>query len=399
MRLRIPSIRFQIIFLVILLIFTSALFFRSYFIESFHLFDETSETLSINENTRQLYEKYESQLNDKSKEEFRRDVEEIMSTENQKAIARRVFINEVQLYSQFILTFLIIFVLILSVISFYFITRPIKRLQSATIELASGNLEARVKESSLSPLNDLIQSFNNMADELLANRRKLIQAEKDAAWRDMARVLAHEIKNPLTPMRLSLERLETKFAMKSDNLDEVFSKVTKVIHEEIDKLQNFASEFSNFSKLPNAVMENYNINDQIIEVCSPYETDIEISLDLQNELPSIFADNVQIKQVLDNLIQNSINASGDNNKIEITTFAEDSNISISIRDHGKGIEEEHLSEIFKPYFTKSKGGTGLGLAIVRRIVKNHGGNINVESSVGKGTVFTLSFPLDSSLEK
>jgi len=399
MRLRIPSIRFQIIFLVILLIFTSALFFRTYFIESFQLFNETSESLTINENTRQLYEKYESQLDDKLKEEFRTNVEEIMSIENQRAITRRVFINEVQLYSQFILTFLIIFVLILSIISFYFITRPIKRLQSATNELAAGNLEARVKESPLSPLNDLIQSFNNMAEELLTNRRKLIQAEKDSAWRDMARVLAHEIKNPLTPMRLSLERLESKFALKSDNLDEVFSKVTKVIHEEIDKLQNFASEFSNFAKLPSAVMEHYNINDQIIEVCSPYENDIEIDLNLQNELPNILADKIQIKQVLDNLIQNSINASDNKAKIKISTLSENSNVNVSIHDHGKGIEEDHVSEIFKPYFTKSKGGTGLGLAIVHRIVKNHGGNIKVKSTVGKGTTFTLSFPLDSSLEK
>lgn len=399
MRLRIPSIRFQIIFLVIFLIFLSVLFFRNYFIESFQDFSESSESLSLNESTLQLYEKYESQIDENAKEDFRRDVEEIMSTENQEAIARLVFINEVQLYSKFILTFLILFVLILSAISFYFITRPIKRLQRATNELAAGNLEARVKESPLSPLNDLILSFNNMAEELLTNRRKLIQAEKDAAWRDMARVLAHEIKNPLTPMRLSLERLETKFAMKSDNLDEIFSKVTKVIHEEIDKLQNFASEFSNFAKLPSAVMEHYNINDQIVEVCSQYENAVNIKLNLENELQDILADKVQMKQVLDNLIQNSINASEDKATIDINSFIEDGNINVSIRDYGKGIEKEHLREIFKPYFTKSKGGTGLGLAIVRRIVKNHGGNIDVESSIGKGTKLTLSFPLENSLEK
>ncbi|MCK4904038.1 MAG: HAMP domain-containing protein, partial [Candidatus Marinimicrobia bacterium] len=135
-----------------------------------------------------------------------------MSTENQKAIARRVFINEIELYSKFIFFFLTVSVIILFFISFYFITRPLKRLQDATLQLAQGNLTVSVKESKFSPLNDLIISFNTMSQELESNRKKIIQAEKDAAWRDMARILAHEIKNPLTPIRLSLERLEIKYA-------------------------------------------------------------------------------------------------------------------------------------------------------------------------------------------
>ena len=393
MRFRLPSFRIQIILLVILLIVTSVLFFRDFFINSFQSFYETSETLNTNEKSRTLYEDYNLQLNEVNREQFRQDIEEIMSTENQKAIARRVFINEIELYSKFIFFFLTVSVIILFFISFYFITRPLKRLQDATLQLAQGNLTVSVKESKFSPLNDLIISFNTMSQELESNRKKIIQAEKDAAWRDMARILAHEIKNPLTPIRLSLERLEIKYASKSKDLDAVFSNVTTVIHEEIDNLQTFAAEFSKFAKLPEAVMKHYNINKQLAEICIPYQTELKIDLNLEENLPSLFADKIQVKQVLENLIQNSINAAKDDFTIKINTYFTDSIINISIQDNGYGIDTKNINEIFKPYFTKSRGGTGLGLAIVKRIIESHGGSINVESQVDVGTTFNLSFPI------
>lgn len=398
MTFRLPSFRTQIILLVVLLIVTSVLFFREFFINSFQSFSDTSETLSTNEKSRKLFEEYNFQIDENNREQFRSDIEEIMSTENQKAIARRVFINEIELYSKFIFFFLTVIVIILFFISFYFITRPLKRLQDATLQLAQGNLAVIVKESRFSPLNDLIVSFNDMSYELLSNRKKLIQAEKDAAWRDMARILAHEIKNPLTPIRLSLDRLEMKYASKSKDLDTVFSSVTKVIHEEIDNLQTFASEFSKFAKLPEAVMKNYNVNKQLGEICTPYQTELRIDLKLDKNLPSLFADKIQIKQVFENLIQNSINAAKSDFIIKINTVFTDSEIIISIRDNGHGIEVKDINEIFNPYFTKSRGGTGLGLAIVKRIIENHGGSINVDSKIGVGTTFNLSFPIEHNQE-
>ena len=393
MTFKLPSFRVQIILLVVLLIVTSVLFFREFFINSFQSFSDTSETLSINEKSRKLYDDYNFQIDEINREQFRKDIEEIMSTENQKAIARRVFINEIELYSKFIFFFLTLIVIILFFISFYFITRPLKRLQDATIQLAQGNLAVIVKESRFSPLNDLIVSFNNMSHELLSNRKILIQAEKDSAWRDMARILAHEIKNPLTPIRLSLERLEMKYASKSKDLDTVFLNVTKVIHEEIDNLQTFATEFSKFARLPEAVMKHYNLNKQLTEICTPYQSELKIGLQLDEKLPSLFADKIQIKQVLENLIQNSINAATNDFVIKINTSFIDSEINISIQDNGQGIEAKDITEIFNPYFTKSRGGTGLGLAIVRRIIENHDGSINVESQISVGTTFNLSFPI------
>jgi two-component system nitrogen regulation sensor histidine kinase NtrY len=393
MKLHLPSFRSQIIILVILLIVTSVLFFRDFFINSFQSFSVTTETLNTNEKSRKLYEDYNLQLDKVNREQFRIDIEEIMSIENQKAIARSVFLNEIELYSKFIFFFLTASVVILFLISFYFITRPLKRLQDATLQLGQGNLSVQITESKFSPLNDLIISFNNMSQELQSNRKKLIQAEKDAAWRDMARVLAHEIKNPLTPMRLSLERLEAKYAMKSKDLDNVFSSVTRVIHEEIDNLQTFASEFSKFARLPEAVMNYYDVNKQLVDICTPYQSELKIDLQLDNTHPSIFADKIQIKQVLENLIQNSINAAKDDFTIKINTSHSNSNILIEIIDNGFGIEQNDIKEIFKPYFTKSQGGTGLGLAIVKRIIENHGGTIDVDSQVNVGTSFNISFPI------
>ena len=393
MRFRLPSFRTQIILLVVLLVVTSVLFFRDFFINSFQSFSETSETLSTNEKSRKLYEDYNLQLDEVHRDQFRKDIEEIMSTEKQKEIARHVFINEIELYSKFIFFFLTVSVIILFLISFYFITRPLKRLQDATIQLSQGNLSVSVKESKFSPLNDLIISFNTMFQELESNRKKIIQAEKDAAWRDMARILAHEIKNPLTPIRLSLERLEMKYASKSKDLDAVFSNVTTIIHEEIDNLQTFATEFSKFAKLPEAVMKYYDVNKQLAEICTPYQTELKIDLKLEEKLPLLFADKIQVKQILENLIQNSINAAKDDCIIKISTSFTDSIIYISIQDNGSGINTKNINEIFKPYFTKSRGGTGLGLAIVKRIIESHGGSINVKSQVDIGTTFNLSFPI------
>ncbi len=160
MKLHLPSFRSQIIILVILLIVTSVLFFRDFFINSFQSFSITTETLNTNEKSRKLYEDYNLQLDKANREQFRIDIEEIMSTENQKAIARSVFLNEIELYSKFIFFFLTISVVILFLISFYFITRPLKRLQDATLQLGQGNLSVQITESKFSPLNDLIISKN-----------------------------------------------------------------------------------------------------------------------------------------------------------------------------------------------------------------------------------------------
>jgi len=238
-----------------------------------------------------------------------------------------------------------------------------------------------------------------MAGELESNREKLIQAEKEVIWREMARVMAHEIKNPLTPIRLALERLERKRKSGESEFQNIFQSATSVIHEEIDNLQSLASEFSEFARLPEARISPHNLSEQLNEVIVPYRNQADFQMDLSDDLPPFYADRVQMKQVFVNLIQNAIQSSVNDCAISISTSIDDSKIKISISDNGSGISSEDMKRIFEPYFSKREKGTGLGLAIVKRIVEQHDGTIDLESQVGIGTTFTLTFPnLESNKE-
>jgi len=390
MRIPLPSFRIQIILLVLFFLINSVLFYRNYFLDSFSNYTQQISDLHMDDRISELYQEYSDQLPDTAKSEFRQDVESVLSIEKQSHLIRRIFRDELTVYSAFIFAFLSIAVLILFLFSFNLVTRPLHRLQSATDELSKGNWSIQVKESRFSPLNDLIVSFNRMTSELDENRKKLVQAEKESAWREMARVLAHEIKNPLTPMRLSLERLERKYEEKSSDFDKIFSRVAEVLHEEIDNLQELASEFSQFARLPKANLRQFDMADQMEDIIEPYLTEAKISLHKTSNALHFYGDRMQLKQVFVNLIQNSIQAGAPN--VDITCEV-DKQWIILFSDNGKGIPDENLPKIFEPYFTRREKGTGLGLAIVKRIVENHDGSIHVASTVGKGTVFTLTFPL------
>ncbi len=391
MRLPIPSYRVQIFIVVLFLIVNSVLFYRNFFLESFDEYVETVEQLQTNERLDTLYRTYAPLLKDEQPKQLKGDVEELLATEEQKALARKMFRRDLTLHSSFIFLFLTATVLILFFFSFSLITRPLRRLQSATEELSRGNWTVQVKESRFSPLNDLIVSFNGMIRELEQNRNQLVQAEKESAWREMARVLAHEIKNPLTPIRLSLERVEQKFRTGSKEVTSVMESASQVIREEIDNLESFANEFSRFARLPKAAFTQYDLNEQLSEIVEPYHDQVEINLQLDDQLPLIIADRSQMKQVFTNIIQNSIQSMDNGGHIAVTSQNDNGTIAVSVEDNGSGIAAEDLEQIFEPYFTRKKKGTGLGLAIVKRIVKNHNGSISVKSTTGKGTEVKLCF--------
>jgi nitrogen fixation/metabolism regulation signal transduction histidine kinase len=393
MRIPIPSFRVQIVLLVLFLVMNSALFLRNYFLDSFQSYSDQVDALKIDEKVNQVYQKYQGKLDQQSSAEFKADIEAILVTESQKTLAQRLFKNEIQLYSTFIYIFITIFALLLFFIGFYLITKPLQRLQTATVQLAKGDLSIEVRESRFSPLNDLILSFNTMTKELNSSRDRLIQAEKESAWRDMARVLAHEIKNPLTPIRLSIERLEDKYDSGSKDFDQVFNNVKKIIHEEVNNLQTLAGEFSQFARLPVAQPVKYSIHDQLQEIIKPYQDKAEFVLKINAETNHISADVNQMKQVFANLIQNSIQSLGtDDRLIEIETSSKSNDIQVVIKDHGQGIDPEDLEKIFDPYFSRREKGTGLGLAIVKRIIEQHNGTITAASRPRAGATFTLTFP-------
>lgn len=394
MRLPVPSFRVQIIILFSALLTVAVLLFRSYFIESFNDFRTQINYLELESKINEIYEEYNSGFTTSRQEEsFKNDIENLLIDVKQIDLTGDIVERELRVYSIFIYVFVIVTVLIVFLISFGLITRPLSRLQEATKELGRGNLNIFVKESKFSPINDLIMSFNAMTAELVENRNKLLEAEKEVMWREMAQVMAHEIKNPLTPIRLQMQRMEHKYLMGSDNFEEIFAEGMKIVNEEVENLQTLVNQFRNFAKMPSASFSNYDITEQLREIVSPYESEADIELDIEEDLPEFYGDKMQMKQVFVNLIQNAIQAMDSDRRLRITVTYQNNIFVVTVEDHGSGIEKEDLEKIFHPYFTKKKKGTGLGLAIVKRIVQSHEGGIYVESQKDKGTKFTIKIGL------
>lgn len=391
MRKFVPSFRLQIILLVSILLTASVLVFRSYFIDSFRTFQSQIEYLELDSKIISLYQEYQDDMEAGATDEFKNEVENLLMDVKQIELAGDFFEREIKVYSIFIFVFLILTVLIIFLVSFGLITRPLARLQEATKELAGGNLDIHVKESPFSPINDLIVSFNAMTAELVENRNKLLEAEKEMMWREMAQVMAHEIKNPLTPIRLQTQRLENKYMMGSDNLDKVFSEVMKIVNEEVDNLQALVNQFRDFAKMPSANFEEYSLKEQLREIVMPYDSEVNIICEIEEDPPQFYGDKMQMKQVFVNLVQNAIQSMDSQEDAELRIHAEydDPNFVITVSDNGSGIPKEDMEKIFKPYFTKKKKGTGLGLAIVKRIVQSHEGTIEVDSGPGEGTTFII----------
>lgn len=390
MKAPLPSFKIQILLIVFFLLLISAIFTRSFFIDEFKRYRNNINSLELESKMHNLYQNHHDILQ-------KQEIEPLLSDIKQIDLATDLFEKEITLYSTFIIIFTIAIVFIIFIIFLNLLTNPLTRLQTATQKMAKGDFNVRVKEAPLSPINNLIVSFNSMVAELELSRNKLLQAEKEMMWREMAQVMAHEIKNPLTPLRLSAQRLEQKYYSKSSDFDKVFSDSLEIINEEIDNLQTLVQEFSKFARMPSANFIHYNLNDQIKEIVTPYESKVNIQLDLDESLPKFYGDKMQMKQVFVNLIQNAIQSiKGSDGAISIITKYKSLKFIITIEDNGEGIQDEDLDKIFRPYFTKREKGTGLGLAIVKRIVSQHNGRIEVTSKKSKGTKFTIIIHLETS---
>ncbi len=387
--MKLPSFRIQILIIFLILFSAFAIFTRNFFINEFREYTEDIKSIELEQKIRNIYDKHKDIV---KKEE----VEPALSDLYQIQLASDHFEKNIKIYSISIVIFIVLVVFAMFMIFTNMITKPLTRLQAMTEKVAKGDLSARAKESKYSPINKLIVTFNRRMSELEASRDKLIQAEKDMMWREMAQVMAHEIKNPLTPLRLSAERLEYKYSSNSKDFDKVFSDSLEIINEEIDNLQTLVKEFSRFARMPSANFTKYNLNDQIKEIIKPYENQANIQINLQENMPIFYGDKMQMKQVFVNLIQNSIQAINKNGKISIVTTYENPKFQFIIEDNGEGIDKEDIDKIFRPYFTKNEKGTGLGLAIVKRIITQHNGTIDVESDKGKGTKFTIVIHLETS---
>jgi two-component system nitrogen regulation sensor histidine kinase NtrY len=225
---------------------------------------------------------------------------------------------------------------------------------------------------------------------------ELIKAQKVAAWREVARRIAHEIKNPLTPIQLSAQRLRRKQEKNSPDMDEVVRECTATIITEVEGMKRLVNEFSLFAKMPDAQPTPNDLHEIVTEACNLYEghKGIEIFRELDEDIPILNVDREQIRRVLINLLENAVEAMSDHGRIWIRTHYNDDlqMVTLEIGDEGEGIQPEDREKLFLPYFSRRKSGTGLGLAIVDRIVKDHGGYIRVKANTPRGTKFVIELP-------
>jgi two-component system nitrogen regulation sensor histidine kinase NtrY len=223
----------------------------------------------------------------------------------------------------------------------------------------------------------------------------LAQSERESAWREMAKQVAHEIKNPLTPMKLNIQHLQRIASINPDDMAERVNKVSEVLIEQIDTLSHIATEFSNFAKLPKTNPEIINVNEVLKNVAHLFKqnTDCEIKLYI-TQSQFILADREQCLRIFTNMLKNAEQAipADRQGKIEIITFSNETEVIIKIRDNGCGIPDELRARMFTPNFTTKTTGTGLGLAMVKNYITAFGGTIFFETVENEGTTFTISIP-------
>jgi len=279
------------------------------------------------------------------------------------------------------------------------ITRPVERLAVGARAVAAGDLSARVEVLSRDEIGELAQTFNRMTEQLLEQRERAIQAERVAAWRELARRLAHELKNPLFPLQITIENLQR--ARESSEFDEVFRESTATLLAELGNLKNIIGRFSDFAKMPAPRFENLDINEIVRGVMKLHDArlhaegraKVEPHLELASGGTRIQADPDQLRRALGNLVLNALDAMPEGGTMLVRTVLHDGGVRLAISDSGHGLTEEECQRLFTPYYTTKQHGTGLGLAIVQSVVSDHHGKISVSSAAGRGTTFTIDLPL------
>ena len=279
------------------------------------------------------------------------------------------------------------------------VTRPVKKLAAGAREVAQGNWDARVEIESSDEIGELAKAFNQMVRELSEQRDRLVQAERVAAWRELARRLAHELKNPLFPLQITVENLERAKREHPGQFEEVFRESTATLLAELSNLKTIIGRFSDFAKMPTPQFETVDLNELVSAVLRLLEAQLTSSgvihseIHLDPHLPSIQADPEQIKRALQNLALNAMDAMPGGGTLRIQTRQYNSTVILEVSDTGQGLTKEECDRLFTPYYTTKQHGTGLGLAIVQSVVSDHGGTISVQSLPGRGATFRIELPV------
>ncbi len=271
------------------------------------------------------------------------------------------------------------------------ISSPIQRLTKAAEALGKGDLNVKIAHNEKGELKELLDGFNKMTDELKRNQIELAEYERESAWKDMAKQVAHEIKNPLTPMKLTLQQLIVAFKERREDFDKLFDKVSATILNQIDNLNQIASEFSRFAKMPSLNFEKFDLINLLNELSSIYLNEkIKINITSDRNEYLIENDKNQLSRIFINLIRNSIQALANN--INIHIYRNDKYLEIDFEDNGKGIDKEFQDKIFNENFSTKKQGMGLGLKIAKKYLNSINGDIILVSSSENGTTFKIILP-------
>jgi len=307
------------------------------------------------------------------------------------------------------LLLLVVVVMLTGVVLANALARPIAQLREGLEAVGEGRFARALSVDTRDEIGDLVQTFNEMRDQLAESRRKLARQERELAWREMARQVAHEIKNPLTPMKLSIQHLRRAFKRAEEETDastfaEVFDRITSTLIEQVESLVRIADEFSTFARLPTRVPEPVDLTEVIREAASLMEEEAPnaeaLALDLPDDPLVVEADREELRRVYINLLKNALQAlpDGREGRVRVTAQVDEDDgdgpsVYSEVADNGTGIPPEVQDKVFQPNFSTKTSGTGLGLAIAQKSIDELGGDIGYETTEGEGTTFWIRLPL------
>ncbi|MGH9888976.1 MAG: sensor histidine kinase, partial [bacterium] len=280
---------------------------------------------------------------------------------------------------------------------------PLRELSERARTLAAGDFDAVVEVPAEGEVGELARAFNTMTGALREARDRTVQAERVAAWREMARRLAHELKNPIFPIQLSIETLRRALEQEMaaggpgrPRFEALFRESSDTILDELRALRKIVDEFSEFARMPRPQFAPTDVNRAVEQALALYQARAEgvhVETELSASLPEISADKDLLARALGNLVANAVEAMPEGGTLSVRTVEAPGGVRVEIADTGPGLTDDQRTRLFTPHYTTKKGGTGLGLAIVQGIVSDHGGRVEVQSDPGRGTTFTLFLPL------
>ena len=280
------------------------------------------------------------------------------------------------------------------------ITRPLEELADGARDVASGRWDTQIDVKGTDEIGQLASAFNDMTRTLASQKEKLVQTERVAAWRELARRLAHELRNPLFPLQITVENLQRARQLAQAQFQEVFNEATATLKAELANLNTIIGRFSDFSKMPAPQLTQVNVNESLRNAVRLFEPQftavgkppITTEYFLTDSLPEIDADPDLLHRAFQNLVLNALDAMPAGGMLTLRSSNGEDTVRIEISDTGKGLTPEECSRLFTPYYTTKQQGTGLGLAIIQSVVADHHGTISVTSEEGRGATFRIDLP-------